>query len=64
MASVGEQWFIRNKGAGALQKVELLEYHGKVWKLREINGVIPGHPIYKETGVDFEFVQEARKDCS
>lgn len=64
MASVGQQWFIRNQGASALQMVELLEYHGeKVWGMREIGGVLPGPLSYRERGVDFDFVQEVRKDC-
>lgn len=59
--SVGCQWFIRNKGASALQRIEVLEYHGgKVWRVREIGGVIPGAPWYGEESVDFAFVAQAR----
>lgn len=59
--SVGEEWFIRNKGASALQRAEILEYHGKVWRVREIGGILPGSPWYGEEDVDFEFIQPAHK---
>jgi hypothetical protein len=53
---VGEWWFIRNKGAGALQKVVLLDCHGNdVWTMR--NDELCAQPSYRQAGVDFDFVQ-------
>jgi len=60
LAAVGQIWFVRHKGAGALSRIKLLSYEAEdVWQYMELRDVVNGLPMYGEAGVDFKFVQPA-----